>query len=284
MIFHCPFCGVKVRPDARDCQVCKKPMLRRCPHCAEEIAANAEACKYCGDEVAPAKKRESLRAASQTYPPDVVFLDERKAACSWEDTSKGLLRRWWGTWAESNFHPSRFFRNLPTQGGHKWPVGFAYGLVAQVFVLAALALITASGVASVSDVSLSERLPWLTAGLVIAAIPATFLGVALTLYFSSFLWHVFLKLLGAKGGFESTLRVVGYGTSANGWLFLLPFVAPIMKLVLYYHGFREVHGLSKGRALFALAFPTLLTVGLAAAAFACGGCCTAAPNCYEGTF
>jgi hypothetical protein len=287
MIFHCPFCGVKVRPDARECNVCKKAMLRGCPHCAEEIAANAEVCKYCGDEVVPARKAKpaepAVRSAGESR--DIVFIEERRAVCPWEDTSKGLLRRWWGTWAEANFHPSEFFRNLSPDRGHKWPVGFAYGLFAQVFVLAALGVIAASGILSLADVSLAEKLPWLTAGVVIAAIPLSFVAVAVSLYASSLFWHVFLKLLGGKAGFEGTLRVVGYGTSANGWLFLLPFVAPVMKLVLYYHGFRGVHGLSKGKALFAVAFPILLGVGVAAAlALSGGGCCPPPPSVPDGSF
>lgn len=293
MIFHCPHCGLKAAPDTSNCAGCRRSMVRACPACAEQVAVTAAACKYCGEEISPF--REPARGPR---PPaeEVRFLENTvvSPACAWEDRSKGLLRRWWGAWAQSNFAPKAFFRGLKPDSGHAWPVGFAFGLAAQVLVLVVLGMIagvgvlefygidcfkplageiTAQGVPTTSA-DLQQAARWTPAAVAAVGIPVAFFGMTAALYLSSLLWHVLLKLLGGQGGFQSTLRVIGYGSGAAAWL-MLPFaglvLAPLMKLSLYYHGFREMHGLSRGRAIFAAIFPILIVAGLAAAAYATGG-------------
>lgn len=63
MIFHCPFCGIKVKPADADCPTCRRGMLRRCPHCAEDVSIEATLCKYCGEGL----EREET---------GIVFIDE----------------------------------------------------------------------------------------------------------------------------------------------------------------------------------------------------------------
>ncbi len=296
MIFHCPHCGLKAAPGRSDCQGCRRPMARPCPACAEQVAVTATACKYCGEEIAP------LREVAKKPAPaaeEVRFLEAPvlSTPCAWEDRKKGLLRRWWGTWAQSNFSPKSFFRGLKADGGHRWPVGFAFGLTAQLLVLLVIALIAGAGVLEIYGLDLKpvaqkiteEGVPtsardlhhairWTPAAVAAVGIPAAFLGMTVLLYASSLLWHVLLKLLGGKGTFQSTLRVVGYASGTSAWL-LVPiagaFLAPLLKLVLYYHGFREQHGLSRFKAAFALLVPLLLIGGAVAWAVANHGfpCC-----------
>ena len=302
MIFHCPHCGLKAAPGKTDCGGCRRPMVRACPACAEDVAVTSTACKYCGEEISP------LREAARVRPAEEIrFLEATvvSPACAWEDRSKGLLRRWWGTWAQSNFAPKAFFRGLKPDGGHAWPVGFAFGLTAQILVLVVLAMIAGVGLREfygidlrphlenaanapvpVPDAQINTAARWSPVAVAAVGIPTAFLGVTLALYASSLLWHVFLKLLGAKGGFQSTLRVVGYGSGAAAWL-LIPFagavMAPLMKLALYYHGFREMHGLSRARAAFAVMLPLLIAGGLAAWAL-WSGCCVSPDVRFDGTF
>ncbi|HEX7901396.1 MAG TPA: YIP1 family protein [Planctomycetota bacterium] len=295
MIFHCPHCGLKAASGKSDCGGCGRPMARSCPACAEQVAVTATACKYCGEEISPL--REAARARTPAAE-DIRFLEAPvvSPACAWEDRSKGLLRRWWGTWGQSNFAPKAFFRGLKPDGGHAWPVGFAFGLTAQFLALLVLAMIAGVGLLEVYGVDfkplarqmteqgvptsapeLAKAVRWSPAAVAAVGIPTAFLGVTLALYVSSFLWHGLLKLLGGRGTFQSTLRVVGYGSGAAAWL-LIPFagavMAPLMNMALYYHGFREMHGLSRFRAAFAVLLPVLVVGGLAAWALLSGhGCC-----------
>lgn len=288
MIFHCPHCGLKAAPHRSDCSACRRPMVRACPACAEQVAVTATACKYCGEEVAP------LREARKGAPAedDVRFLENTvvSTACAWEDRSKGLLRRWWGTWVQSNFAPKAFFRGLSSASGHAWPVGYAFGLAAQFLVLLVLGMIAGVGLlevygvdfkplaqdTGVSTTDIQTAVRWTPAAVAAVGAPVAFFGLTAALYVSSLLWHLLLKLLGGRGDFQSTLRVVGYGSGAAAWL-LIPFagavMAPLMKLSLYYHGFREMHGLSRARALFAVLVPALLIAGAAAWALWGGSCC-----------
>jgi hypothetical protein len=171
-------------------------------------------------------------------------------------------------------------------------VGFAFGLTAQFLVLIVLAMIAGVGLLEFYGVDLKpvareitqEGVPtsapdlqkavrWTPVAVAAVGIPVAFVGMTLALYVSSLLWHGLLKLLGGKGSFQATLRVVGYGSGAAAWL-LIPFagavMAPLMKTALYYHGFREMHGLSRFRAAFAALLPVLVVVGLGVWAFASG--------------
>ncbi len=277
MIFTCPHCNAKAAPGSKDCGACGRKMVRECPYCAEEIAVKASACKYCGEEIQ--ETREPLRRAA-TVPaprPEIEFLEEVRPTCAWEDTSKGVLRRWWGTWFASNFSPRRFFETLPRSTGHKWPVGYAYGLLAQGIVIAALALVLGGGLYVASGHEISTKQAWAWTGAFAAAIPVSFIVVAVLLYVQSFLWHLLLWILGAKGGFQGTLRVIGYASGTAAWG-LIPWLGPVIggfiKMALYYHGFRKVHGLSGPRAFFAVIFPLLIILaGVVAALALAGGCC-----------
>jgi hypothetical protein len=271
MIFSCPHCYTKAAPGAKDCGSCGRKMVRDCPHCAEEIAVKAAACKYCGEDVEPAKQPLRRVEPTSAPKPEIEFMGEVRPICDWEDTSKGVVRRWWGTFFESSLHPRRFFETLPKSSGHKWPIGYAYGLLAQGIALAALALVLGSGVYVAAGGNISTNQAWAGAGLFTLAIPASFVLVTAALYVKSLLWHVLLWVLGAKGGFQGTLRVIGYSSGAALWNFI-PGLGGLLSLILHYQGFRRVHGLSGPKALFAVVFPALL--GLAAiVALLAAGCC-----------
>lgn len=263
MIFTCPHCNAKAAPGTKDCASCGRKMVRDCPSCAEEIAVKATACKYCGEEIEGSKeplRRAAPTAAARAARPDIEFIEEPRRACAWEDTSKGVLRRWWGTWFASNFSPRRFFATLPASTGHKWPIGYAYGLLAQGFVIAALAMVLLGGLQVAQGQPISTKQAWTNVGFFAVSIPLSFVAVAVSLYVHSLFWHVLLWVLGAKGGFQGTLRIIGYSSAA------------IFRPLLYYHGFRRVHGLSGLKAFFAVAFPTLLVIA-AVAALMVAGCC-----------
>jgi hypothetical protein len=260
-------------------------MLRDCPYCAEKIAANAPLCKYCGEEMEGTKKLPLRVAAPRA---EVEYLEEPvTASCAWEETRKGVLRRWWGTALAANLRPGRFFRALPKSSGHKWPVGFAFGLVAQGLIVALLALLVSGGIQVARDGSISHHQLWKGVGGFIAAVPLTFVATTLALYLGSFLYHLPLWVLGARGGFQGTLRVLGYSMATVPWL-LVPYAGlvlqPLVQTVLFYHGFRNVHEMGRFKSFLAAILPLLLGAGVAALAIASGGCCAPVAPEGDGTF
>lgn len=278
MIFHCPFCGTKMGPEDRDCPHCGRQAARPCPHCSETVAADAKLCKYCGEDIDPAR----LPGPTPSPRPEVEFLEEPVLmGCAWEDASKGFLRRWWGTWAESNFHPRRFFRALPPSGGHRWPVGFAFGGLAQLLAAAVVGGSAIAAIAALAGHPLKPSDLRTAAAILVASIPAGFLVVTAGLYAASILWHPVLKILGAREGFQATLRIVGYSTGTQVWTLVpgLGILQPILQAVLLYQGLRQVHGMSRGRAAIAILLPLmaeagivlLVLAGLASGALPAGG-------------
>jgi hypothetical protein len=275
-------------------------MIRRCPACAEDISLKADQCKYCGEAVPPEKDPRPARgpvpaktatrapreiSQARPTPPDIEFLDEPARSCAWENPNRGVASRWWATWRESNFHPTRFFENLPRNTGHRWPVGFANGLWAQVLFVAVVIATGALGVAAVQGHPIEPWVLWLGVGAVVVGIPVYFLLVTTGLYIGAFLWHILLSLMGAKGGFEGTLRVVAYSSGTQVWNvvpILGPVVSVLLKGVLYYQGFRHVHGLSKARAFVATVLPLALMVGAVVALVAVGASQHSAPHAVPG--
>lgn len=293
MIFHCPHCGIKVTPEDRNCPTCRKRMVRACPACAEEIAVGAPLCKYCGETVSDL--RPPLRKAAAPATPDIEFIEEPAKSCVWEDTKRGLVRRWWGTFIHSTFRPGHFFRTMPATGGHRWPVGYAYGLVPQLLFLAALAITGLFGLDAAQGRPISEREVWTWTGMLTTVIPATFVVTVLALHLVSLLWHLPLKVLGARGGYEATLRTIGYSSGAYLWatvpaILLAAGLIPetwamaglglafLHHLRLHYHGFRNLHGMGWFGAALGALLPYLVLFGLAAAWFGTGCCGLPAPD------
>lgn len=232
-------------------------MIRRCPTCAEDISVRAALCKYCGEPVPP-----ELQAPVRPAPakPDIVFVDERPYV-RWEDAAiRGVFRRWWSTWAETIFHPARFWKRAPVEGGHLKPITFAWFQAAQMLMVALPFLILAGAACASCGEGRWAGLAAL-GGFYLMLYPLSFAVVALGAYATAILWHVPLKLLGGRGRFQATFRTVAYNSGAD-LLWLIPLagavLAPVMKTILNYQAFRAAHGMSSGRALFAALLPCLL--------------------------
>lgn len=286
MVLKCPFCKENAAPGRKDCPKCRMVMARECPHCREEISVLAELCKYCGETVEPkagtrvrastVRPAAAAEAAKQT--PEIVYVDEVRS-CAWENRSQKFLARWWGTFREANFHPRTFFRTMPTEGGKSRPIAFVFSLYLQLLLfLELLAIPVLSVLMMAGEIAVPYSAPKVMALVVLgnmAAIPLLYFAVATVLFVASALTHLVVKVLGAKGSFESTMRIVGYAHSAEAWHMIPGLgtpVATVMKPVLRYHGFRQVLELSKGRALLATLLPYLIVGLVALAAVLADGC------------
>lgn len=293
MILSCPHCQSAVEKHQRTCLTCHKVMIRVCPGCAEDVSVLAVICKYCGERLpAQSVRHEAVRPSPtpkvyvQAVPKaDIEFTSDVKYV-RWEDpAARGVFRRWWSTWASSVFSPAAFWRQTPAEGGWLKPLTYSWFQVAQLLALL-LPFVVMVGVAHAAcpEFSSSDAAWTRSAALGVAYLalfPASFGILGVAMFFKTLLWHVPLWLLGAKGGVQGTWRVVNYN-SGVGMLGLFPVAGTLLALILSpimnYHGFRNVHRMSKGRAMLAAALPYLF-VGGVIAALILGGACTAVNAC-----
>lgn len=116
----------------------------------------------------------------------------------------------------------------------------------------------------------------LAAGLILALwVPAALffmvpivVGLVLVVLFFQGLWqHLWVKLVGGKGGFDQTLNTVAYASTPAflfGWVPVFGVLAGLWSLVLAVLGLRELHDITTGRAIAAVLLGTfvILAAGL----------------------
>lgn len=263
MILKCPFCQTSVKPGDRTCPACTQAMVKHCVNCSEEISIRAAACKYCGSEFEP-----------QETParPEIEFLEPAPAASiAWEGPKRGFFTRWWGTWADSTFHPIEFARRMPRTGGYSKPIAYAYGFFLQGLLIAVVLAALIGGVATLAGADIRYQHTAIAVGVVLALFPLGYLAIAAGSFVAAAFWHLLVKILGGKGSYQGTFRIVAYSAGAQVWG-LVPYIGGILQYVaqaiLYYHGFRQVHGLSSTRAWIAILVPVILFVAGMIALFA----------------
>jgi len=286
MILHCPHCRVKVARDQKHCLTCRRLMIRHCPACAEDISVLAALCKYCGESVvpvpgAPLAPLPTVAPASVTPPPapaaptpDIEFVDHVRHV-AWEDRAAGgRLKRWWSTWA-ALMNPAEFWRRAPVEGGHCKPISFSWFALAQLMTVVMPFAFAASAMAAcpMSNTAVEKVLVFSAFWLLLY--PVTYVGVAALTWGSALVWHIPLKILGAKGTYEGTVRTVAYNSGAMVWNFV-PVLGQIVAFTLWtflnYHAFRNVHSMGKFRAGLAAALPWILAAAGVAAVVAMGHC------------
>lgn len=285
MVLSCPYCRAKVADrGSSTCESCKRAITRHCPSCAEDISVLATVCKYCGEGIDPLPAPPVPAAPVRPEPVDVEFVEAAAApkpevefvdavrSVAWENpASGGVFRRSWRTWGSSQFSPAEFWNRMPAEGGHLRPIAYSWFLPAQVFMAAGALLFGVGGVAVLASGEAAGGLIFL-AGLYGLLFPATFVATAFATWLTAALWHLPLRLLGARGGYEGTVRSVAYASGAQMW-HLLPGVGSVIAFVMtlagYYHAFRGVHGMTSGRAMIGAVLPALVSTAavIAAAAF-----------------
>ena len=167
------------------------------------------------------------------------------------------------TWKESVFHPTDFFRRMPTEFDFGWVLGY-YLIVGVV----------AAGISLFWEMLLGPPLTerWLPAAAADAGNPfvdflLSPLWLLIGLYVVAAVVHVVLLVVrGANQGYNVTLRVFCF--SAGPQLFtIVPFIGPavggIWTLVITVIGLREAHKTSTGKAVAAVLLPTLFLLLLA---------------------
>jgi hypothetical protein len=216
------------------------------------------------DEIAPDEGATIERGA--VVPPVPVTTE----TFPWEQRGeRGFLAALLETIRLVLLEPAKAFRVMPRIGGLGAPL-FFFVLCATVGGVAGLVyqmVLTAVNpeVGSPEQRMVAEALASTAAlGGTIMVLPFVFAALA---FVSAALTHLALMLVGgAKKSFEATFRVTCYAGGSTAVLQLLPvcgaLAAWIWNIFLMVTGLSEVHGISKGRALFAVLLPTLVCCAL----------------------
>jgi hypothetical protein len=119
--------------------------------------------------------------------------------------TKSVLKNYLPTARSVITHPRRFFKDMPVSGGLTEPLGFA---ILTIFIVSLLYI-------PINFISCAPLIP-LDSDIVLTLIimGALFLYTVFVMLISipinSILYHIMLKIFGAKGSLEATLRVFCY--------------------------------------------------------------------------
>ncbi len=228
----------------------------KCIHCHAEIddsMTHSGYCPYCGSSQAPVA-RVSGSQDDSSWENDF----KSRPFHSYVETIKAVL-----------FSPSVFFSRLQTGGG-------LFALILFATINQIIGMVGAMGIQivfSLTSVAMKgaifQKVPldnilstFFTPVALIILVALSPLLAVMSLFVQAAVTHVCLLLVGGnKKGFDATLAVAGYSTSAQVFQIvpiLGSFVSAIYQIVLLIIGIKETHGTSGGKAAFAVLLPFML--------------------------
>ncbi len=158
-----------------------------------------------------------------------------------------FIDNWYRTVKEILFHPREFFRNMPKEGEFFGPLKFA------LFNILIATLLSFSFPFIIHYNTFGQLLQIYGDYLLLYAA----LGIAAFLFFgsagiaiSSGIYHLLLKLAGAKHRYDATFRTIAYLSvfSLISWMPYVGFFVSIYMLYVLVVAFSEVHEISMIRA------------------------------------
>jgi hypothetical protein len=230
-----------------------------CPECAFE-QPETETCIKCGFSFSGAAIVKDAAGTSDEQAYAVPF--EEAATGAAEEGGEGFLSALLKSIRGSLFSPSEFFRTHAVGEGVLSPL--MIGVICGIIGIGAGILWNYFLWQRFSHYLPFPKFPF-DLYVVYSAISLPVRAVLLILA-NSVITHLCLMVVGgSKRGFRTTFRIVCY--AATAYLFLiLPFLGFIIQIiylrVLIIIGAREGHGISTGRAVFAVLLPLILLVGL----------------------
>jgi len=173
--------------------------------------------------------------------------------CPWEDPELGWGKAFMKTLMQVIRTPESFYLHFPARGGLSKPLLFAFLYVLPILLISAgLTLMALLPILLMTDSPLkgSLVLAFIVSILLISLSPFQFMLQGL-------IYHVFLRIFGAKGGVAATLRVTLYsmGTRLFGLIPFIGFAWTILFLISASAGFQYVHGISRFKAVLAMVLP-----------------------------
>jgi hypothetical protein len=208
------------------------------------------------------------------FQPPQLPPDGGRTGPVWE-TSGPLATRFLETVRGVLLNPVEFYRTMRRRGGVGAPLtfGIAGTLVGGVIgALYQLMFMTMGG--GFGDFSAARDTAFvglLSSGCIVVILP---LAGILWIVIAAGIYHLMLLLLGgARGTFETTLRVVAYTMGATSLLQILPmcgsFLAAVWSIVVNIIGLAQAHEVSTGKAAAAVLVPIVaccVVIGLVWAA------------------
>ena len=197
-------------------------------------------------------------------PEEALHLPEEPASdgvqpVSGETRAAGSsIKRLWTNWVDVMFNASPFFKSIEAEKQVPFPVifGIVWGTIALLLNLPAVLSTQQSYIRFFSgNMSAPMVMPFSSYFSVLVMSP---FFLFIFLFVLAGLYHVFVLLVGGKGGFISTLKVMSYSMGAMV-LEVVPYIGvPLFwfySLYLYTIGFRELHKISTSRSFIAAILP-----------------------------
>lgn len=207
-----------------------------------------------------------------TYPQ--IQFGGPRSGLPWETKGQSVAT-WWETAKLCMMQPTYAYSVMRQYGGMGQPMmycgfGLAAGVVGQMLwylpFMAILALAANGGGGGGDAAAMLGVQVVLT---VIQGVVGVVLGATLGLLIGAAVGHVCLMLVGgARHGFETTLRVLGYANGSTAWLNVIPFIGGLIGavwlLVLEIVGLARAHEISVGKAALAVFLPLIVCLSLCA--------------------
>ncbi len=192
----------------------------------------------------------------------------RAGAVPWENLGEhGFFKGLWATIMGAVFHPTQFFRTMPTAGGISKPMSF-------YILLTVLSTALQTAWNSLLFDALNQRFQFppefaehfhTTLGQSLIALVAVIPALSVLYIFAfSAVMHLGLRTMNAASGrFEGTLRAMAY-TNAVGVFSLVPFLGPLVGMfwwmAIYLIALKEVHRTTYGRVLLGIHIPVVVVI------------------------
>lgn len=220
----------------------------------------------------PPEVRPGVNPAEQSGAPTAV-----REGKFWEDKGP-FFPRIIRTWTRVMFHPTSFFKSVPTSSEIAKPLLYALivGSIGMVFAIIWQFLWNML-MAKVSPGSESGFEAFYTVAMLPFILILVPFGVVIGQFVGAGILHLCLMIVGGnKNGFGATFRVVAYGYYSPALLQVIPLcgaiVAGVWSIVLEIIGLKETHQISTGKAVLAVFLPLIFGCGcLLILIFAIGG-------------
>ncbi len=175
-----------------------------------------------------------------------------------------FIKRLWQNWVDVMFNPSPFFKSIINEKQIVFPIIFAviWGTISILLNIPTVLRMRHAIFFRFFGDSFSGAMPSSGSFYTSVLFTSPFLLVV-GIFIISAIYHAFILLVGGKGGFGSTVKVISYSIAAMV-LQVVPFIGTPLywfySLYLYTIGFRELHKLTTARAFVAALFPIFLFV------------------------